>query len=765
MKKKWISIIMVIALIAGMAAGCGKKSEESKSGVTAKDNPTQDQSGQSENTPMGRYVEQTVALPEQMKEMNGDITGIALLRDEQGRKILYTLNILSGTYTGNILQEDGTWVQEDASWLTDSVGKAKGSIRRIEKGDDGSLFAVYYDDDYTHHIVKTMDGRTAEEVNIPDLASGGKDRVSCGWKIMESGDVLIAYMSNELVLYSGTDGSEIRKFEQGRADVDDVNDLLDVEGNRILTLNEDSNGFVVYDADTGKQVDMIVLEEKDYVEGIMRFSGLDAYLYLDSVGLRHMQAGGTIQETVIDGSLCSAGIPGIRGVSFLVGDNEDYYVLYSDDHDMQVAHYVYDANVATVPSVKMTIFGLETSDVIARAVGKYQIANPDVQIVYTTAEAEEGASTTADYIRALNTELLSGKGADLLVLDGLPVDSYIEKGVLTDLSDILKPMLDSGELLENIMNSYADQEGRMYGIPARFSVPILYGDGDVVKAISGLDTLQQYVQENPDSPFMLAGGKTFTYDELAKLLLSINYEEIVGDGSKLNKESVVKFLNTVQIAGNALGATVETEPLPPLTDEELKEWLASAAPYWAKMNFYMGAYPVRDHVAAADEMKGIDDLCYPTSIVSEYDKMISTVNGLFIPSGMIGVNSASGQSDMAKDFVKFLLSEEEQNTDLGNGFPVNAKSLDNWCGKVLDYSLGMSMNIDGEEIKIDAEPPTREEITQFIDMARELRIPLNIDRVFKEMILDEAKAFFAGSVTAEKAADAICTKANTYRAE
>ena len=764
MKKKWFSIIMVIALIEGMTAGCGKKTEEGKSGVTAGDNPTQDQSGQSENTPMGRYVEQTIALPEKMIELNDEVTGISLLKDEQGRKILYTHDD-SGTYTGNILQEDGTWVQEDASWLTDSVGKAKGSIRRIEKGDDGSLFAVYYDDDYTHHIVKTMDGVTAEAVNIPDLASGGKDRISCGWKIMETGNVLIAYMSNELVLYNGADGSEIRSFQLGNSGVDDVNDLLDVEGNRILAPNEDSNGFVVYDADTGKQVESILLEEKDYVEGVMRFSGMDAYLYLDSVGLRHMQAGGTIQETVIDGSLCSAGIPGIRIVSILVGDNEDYYVLYSDDHDMQVAHYVYDADVATIPSVKLTIFGLETSDVIARAIGKYQIANPDVQIVYTTAEAEEGASTTADYIRALNTELLSGKGADLLVLDGLPVDSYIEKGVLTDLSDILKPMMDSGELLENIMNCYADQDGKMYGIPARFSVPILYGDDDVIKAMSGLDTLQQYAQENPDTPFMLAAGKTFTYDELAKLLLSINYEEIVGDGSKLNKESVVKFLNTVQIAGNSLEATMETEPIFPVTEEELKEWLVSAAPYWAKRSFYMGNYPIQDHIVAAEDIKGIDGLFYPTSMVSDYGKTISTVNGLFIPSGMIGVNSASGQSEMAKDFVKFLLSEEEQNTDLGNGFPVNAKSLDNWCGKVLDYTTGLSMNVNGEDIMLSADSPTKEEITQFIDMARELRVPLNIDRVFKEMILDEAKAFFAGSVTAEKAADAICTKANTYRAE
>ncbi|MCU6735640.1 ABC transporter substrate-binding protein [Diplocloster agilis] len=763
MKKKWISIIMAIALIAGMTSGCGKKAEDNNNQPSAGENNTQTQSGQDENVPMGRYVEQQLALP---KQMEGESTWTTFLEDAQGRKVLYAELGGTGTYKGYVLSDDGTWAEEDAPWLTNTIGKMKGYLRRVEKGDDGSLFAVFFDDNYTAHIFKTIDGENAEEINIPELASGGMERISCGWKIMESGDILIAYMQQqELVLYSGADGSELKKFKLGKSGLDDVNDLLDVEGNRILTLNEDAKGFVVYDADTGQQVDSILLEEQDYVDGIMRFSGTQEYLYLDPVGLRHMQAGGTIQETVIDGSLCSVGIPGIAITNIVVGDNDDYYVLYKDDQSVQLAYYVYDANVATVPSVKLSIYGLEANDVIARAVGKYQINNPDVQVSYTTAETDEGASTTSDYIRALNTELLSGKGADILVLDGLPVDSYIEKGVLADLSDILKPMLESGELLENIINCYADQDGRMYGIPARFSVPILVGDEDVMKAMSGLDTLKQYAEGHPDTPFMLTGGKTFTYEELAKLLLSINYQEIVGDGSKLDQESVVKFLDTVQSAGNALGATVEPEPIPPLTEEEMKEWIASASPYWAKMNFHMGDYPVLDHSAAADEMKGIDDLYIPTTMVSDYGKSISTVNGLFIPSGMIGVNSASGQSDLAKDFVKFLLSEEEQNTDLGNGFPVNAKSLDSWCTKVLEYSTGASMQINGETIYVSADAPTKEEITSFIDMARELRVPLNMDRVFKEMILDESKAFFAGSASAEKAADAICKKANTYQAE
>jgi hypothetical protein len=34
-----------------------------------------------------------------------------------------------------------------------------------------------------------------------------------------------------------------------------------------------------------------------------------------------------------------------------------------------------------------------------------------------------------DYIRTLNTELLAGNGPDILVLNELPADSFVEKGV------------------------------------------------------------------------------------------------------------------------------------------------------------------------------------------------------------------------------------------------------------------------------------------------------------------------------------------------
>lgn len=51
------------------------------------------------------------------------------------------------------------------------------------------------------------------------------------------------------------------------------------------------------------------------------------------------------------------------------------------------------------------------------------------------------------------------------------------------------------------------------------------------------------------------------------------------------------------------------------------------------------------------------------------------------------------------------------------------------------------------------------------DRAKTLEIPLNMDRVFEEMIMQEAKAFFEGTISAKEATEAILTKAGTYLAE
>ena len=44
--------------------------------------------------------------------------------------------------------------------------------------------------------------------------------------------------------------------------------------------------------------------------------------------------------------------------------------------------------------------------------------------------------TLDDVIRTLNVEIFAGEGPDVLVLDGLLIESYIDQGILADLSQV-----------------------------------------------------------------------------------------------------------------------------------------------------------------------------------------------------------------------------------------------------------------------------------------------------------------------------------------
>lgn len=58
----------------------------------------------------------------------------------------------------------------------------------------------------------------------------------------------------------------------------------------------------------------------------------------------------------------------------------------------------------------------------------------------------------------------------MLVLDGLQVGNYIRQGMLLDLSSTIQPMLDSGELLESVASSFAE-DGAIAAVPTRFLLP------------------------------------------------------------------------------------------------------------------------------------------------------------------------------------------------------------------------------------------------------------------------------------------------------
>ena len=96
---------------------------------------------------------------------------------------------------------------------------------------------------------------------------------------------------------------------------------------------------------------------------------------------------------------------------------------------------------------------------------------------------------------------MAGKGPDVIFLDGMPVQNYLQKGLLTEIGDLVKEVEDSDGLFENILSAYKTDEG-YYAVPTRFVLPILDADKESLSSVHDLASLADAVdklrKEHPD---------------------------------------------------------------------------------------------------------------------------------------------------------------------------------------------------------------------------------------------------------------------------
>ena len=207
----------------------------------------------------------------------------------------------------------------------------------------------------------------------------------------------------------------------------------------------------------------------------------------------------------------------------------------------------------SVPTQTLTVYGLnlEQTDTIHQAASMFQLEHPDVRVELIDGQITSGSTTVSDTIRALNTELLGGNGADLLVLDGLPAESYIEKGILEDMKDFLSPMIASGELTEQVSKPYTEESGSIYQIPTRMTLLAAYGDSQAVASLVSMEAMRAYQKDSSNLPLR---PKT-NYESLLRQILMLKYDEIVDMRTgKPYPDKIKELLETVKVLGEANGA-------------------------------------------------------------------------------------------------------------------------------------------------------------------------------------------------------------------
>ena len=741
--RKAAAWLLILAAVTVMAAGCGPKPGGAEAGGA--DAPTADNGGAGDNSdvPRGRYVEQELAFPfdpstEMMEAMmlspEGDLLVLTYNQEMENR--IYRMEVT------------GEWNMDEA--LTASIPEGSMLLKM-----NGTKDAAYY---YLTQGEERYIGKMAwgsqkmERLADPAFEKDGIYNIS-DFLAADSGAVLFSLMDGKTVVWKPEDGVSLQLYQKNRNST--LNTSSTLVGDTYITAGD--LGFLAYDMETGKELETIPYQtgDSDAEGSLAAGEGDDIYL-CNAAGIHHMALGGTMWETIVDGSLNSLSLPGIRISKMCVGKNNDFFVWYEKDENPVLAHYVYDPDTISVPTSTLTVYGLDLSEkyLIRQGAIRFQMENPDIRVEVIDGRKQMEGMMDADIIRSLNEELLTGAGADVLVLDGLPGKSYIEKGILEDMSELLAPFTESGEIYRNLTGHFRRSDGSVYEVPVRVLFPVVYGEAGATESLSSLQAYLEY-QESPGAGSI--SGKT-VYENILRRLAFLYDQELWDDDGKLKEEELTDLLEAAMRTGEHSGARV-------LYPEDEDNGAGKRYNLVAENGFttpdHLGIM-AGDNQASLELPREMAEMSLSFAVMREKGYPLQSVNHTFYPEERVAINRNSRQKETAERFVTFLLSEQIQGEDVEDGFPVTRAGVERWKQRQIVMSYGTG-NWDG--LMIYGDYPTESERKLLLDMIPDLDNPVVPDPTVLSIMAKESEGYFSGTQDLPAAVKAIISKVTLYRAE
>jgi hypothetical protein len=157
---------------------------------------------------------------------------------------------------------------------------------------------------------------------------------------------------------------------------------------------------------------------------------------------------------------------------------------------------------------------------------------------------------------------------------------------------------------------------------------------------------------------------------------------------------------------------------------------------------------------------------FDTQIIAEYlSGSYCSMNNTFIPNCIMGVNKASKETELAKDFIRYVFSEESQST-LKYGYPINIAAFNSVEDSNNSYKGIIHFYSEKDDkvghIYFEAINISRGKMDSMIN---QLKTPVyNNDTVIK-IIVEKALPYFTGEEELDTVCQDIINKVNLYLSE
>lgn len=649
------------------------------------------------------------------------------------------------------LSGDGThWNRQPVLWTEGLKGKLQQNRINLFSGEDQVSYAYYCDEEQFYHLVR-QEGDSHVEIKIADWANRRGEFLG-ELSVLACGNIVMTDTVGNCYVYSPDGARILDSFKCGWCET------LCVSGNDVFVLDRESGAILHYD---GANTEMLSAIEGDFTN-IVRLSVHEDVLYACSpdgiffAGFARAGKAGdgeepfTEQEKPLFSKWLDAGKfhfskeNGYPLDFFSLG--EIFYVVYAESWG-RIKKYVprkeSDAFLGT-----LTVYSLETSELVIDMIGEFMMQYPQIDVYYETGEGAEGATLVSDRIRALNTRILSGDGPDIIILDGLPAQSYVEKGILAELSLLLSEQLP--KLQENIVSNYMRGDG-LYMLPLRYSIPMIATSGQNAEIFASLAALTAYCEAEEGNEVILP---KVPYHDIVELLYYNFPPGIIAADGSVNEENILEFIRLTKRFCEAERG---------VASEQLASDLFKFQARSRKKNYFSGntlsGYSEGEQKLSFFNMTGVYGLdTYPEATKLRGGTLLGN-KGMFFPNGVIGINARTKKTDFAELFLKAAFSYEMQRVhSSGAGFSLHKEVLAEDAQVDCSHMLINSQLTETNTLHYFS----RKDAKQMIQIAGAVQTPVERNEPLFEIIRDEVYTCLCGEQEEQEAVKKIVERVQLY---
>ena len=712
--------IMAVAAALLMAAGTG---------CSSKDEKTKEMSA---DVAKGRYIEENIETE--------NIGGAGEFANSEEPKFTCT-DYSEGDAVEKIYTlENNSFRSEE---LTAKLPEGMDTMYEPVLSPNGEVFGGVLGEDGNMRYLLINKAGEIKELELPE------DTILFSSEFSADGRLFAVNDSGELVEIN-TETMEVTKL----CSFDANPDRIDIVGDRIYCSNE--NSVSVYDLKAGKTDEtdsalsdcwkMAITESSSSHYDVFAGNDNDLYVVCQNGIYRH-SIGGSISEQIVDGLRYSLGGDDNFIMYGTVDKDGSIIVNFSDG---SAKRYRYDPEVVNEFTSELNIFALEKNATLSRAVRTFAKTHPEVKLDLTIGMKD--GMTCEDAVKNLTAEIMSGHAPDVILLDGLDTENFEDKGMLLDLSDIREKWQPDDELFTNIAEY--NNDGGLYSVACRYAIPVVMGKKDQLDKIDSFDTLTKKAIESYNEKGGVSNKSEYQPEsysnEYIGLITQLYGNKMIKDG--IPDESVIKSL---------LESMKELISKPCRGVFDFEESYSENVAVFDGANVATG---LMDY--AADMCYSVEALDYVTSVRDERDDADTMIGlpdnpNIFRPVCELGICASGGNRDAAAEFIKTALSNEVQNSDSGDGLPVNCESLEKLFADYDESSYcmqGMVMDDKGAERTYTIQNADDEEKAAITAYIRGADTAVRNDLVTESEIAETGVSCLNGDITAKEAAEQIKSK-------